>query len=104
MTHFCNMSGGTLAQGRAVAGPECIEYGASGAFPAHRDRNRAKAARQVVGSPRDDQPGCLLAKKGKRDEVGAMFAGIYNWFTERFDTRRPERSEGAARRIGPLAG
>jgi hypothetical protein len=47
---------------------------------------------------------CLLAKKGKRDEVGAMFAGIYNWFTERFDTRRPERSEGAARRIGPLAG
>jgi predicted ATPase len=27
-----------------------------------------------------------LAKQGKRDEARAMLAGIYNWFTEGFDT------------------
>jgi DNA-binding winged helix-turn-helix (wHTH) protein/tetratricopeptide (TPR) repeat protein len=28
----------------------------------------------------------LLASKGRRDEAHAMLAGIYNWFTEGFDT------------------
>jgi predicted ATPase len=28
----------------------------------------------------------LLAKQGKRDEVRAMLAEIYGWFTEGFDT------------------
>ena len=28
----------------------------------------------------------LLAKQGRRDEARAMLAGIYNWFTEGFDT------------------
>jgi class 3 adenylate cyclase/tetratricopeptide (TPR) repeat protein len=28
----------------------------------------------------------LLAKQGKRDEARTMLAGIYNWFTEGFDT------------------
>ena len=28
----------------------------------------------------------LLAKQGRRDEVRAMLAEIYGWFTEGFDT------------------
>jgi predicted ATPase len=28
----------------------------------------------------------LLASQGKRDDARAMLAGIYNWFTEGFDT------------------
>jgi predicted ATPase len=28
----------------------------------------------------------LLAKQGRHDEAGSMLRGIYNWFTEGFDT------------------
>jgi predicted ATPase len=28
----------------------------------------------------------LLAKQGKHEEARTMLAGIYNWFTEGFDT------------------
>jgi predicted ATPase len=28
----------------------------------------------------------LLAKQGRRDEAHTMLAGIYNWFTEGFET------------------
>jgi hypothetical protein len=54
MTHFCNMRGGALAEERTVAGPECIEYRAGEAFLPHRDRNRAQAAREIVGTARDE--------------------------------------------------
>jgi len=54
MTHFCNMRGGALAEERTVAGPECIEYRAGEAFLPHRDRNRAQAAREMVGTARDE--------------------------------------------------
>ena len=41
----------------------------------------------------------LLAQQGRRDEARTMLAEIYNWFTEGFDTARPEGRQGAARRV-----
>jgi tetratricopeptide (TPR) repeat protein len=34
----------------------------------------------------------LLASQGRRDQARTMLAAIYNWFTEGFEHRRPERS------------
>src|SRR5208283_359042 len=48
-------------------------------FRASSTRSRGSCGRLPV-SPR------LLASLGRRDEARAMLAGIYNWFTEGFDT------------------
>jgi hypothetical protein len=47
----------------------------------------------------------LLAKQGRRGEARTMLAEIYNWFTEGFDTRRPEGGEitaGPTERLTPM--
>jgi class 3 adenylate cyclase/tetratricopeptide (TPR) repeat protein len=62
------------------------------------DLSEAEAAlRQAIEAARGQEAKCselrattslarLLAKQDKRDEGRAMLAGIYNWFTEGFDT------------------
>jgi predicted ATPase len=36
----------------------------------------------------------LLVQRGRRDEARAMLAGIYNWFTEGFDTADLKDAKG----------
>ena len=38
----------------------------------------------------------LWRGQGKHDDARTLLAEIYGWFTEGFETRRPEGSEGAA--------
>jgi hypothetical protein len=40
----------------------------------------------------------LLKTQGRRDEARALLAEVYDWFTEGFDTRRPQGRQGAALR------
>ncbi len=50
----------------------------------------------IAGLRGEDSVARLLGKQGKRDEARTMLTEIYNWFTEGFDTPRPERRQGAA--------
>ena len=47
---------------------------------AHRQSAKSLELRATMSLAR------LLAKRGRRDEARVMLAGIYNWFTEGFDT------------------
>jgi adenylate cyclase len=42
----------------------------------------------------------LLAKQGKRDEARSMLAGIYNWFTEGFDTADLKDAQALLEELG----
>ena len=39
-----------------------------------------------------------MAEAGKKDEARKLLQEIYGWFTEGFDTARPERGKGTTRK------
>ena len=42
----------------------------------------------------------LMHSQGRAREAHELLAPVYGWFTEGFDTRRPEGGSGTARRVG----
>jgi len=59
-------------------------------------RERTRSPRSSPSNPnrRGNEHGAALARSGKRDKLRELFAPVYGWFTEGFDTH--DLKEGKA--------
>ena len=51
-----------------------------------RDRDRTRTARQIVRTPRDDEPGAVVERPASRGRARRRLEDVYGWFTEGFET------------------